>query len=42
MVKIMLTPAPDLDRYEKEMGFPSLKNLELCSTSEEWRVAHEP
>ena len=41
MVKTMLTPAPDLDRYEREMGFPLLKDMELSSKSEEWRQVHE-
>jgi NAD(P)H dehydrogenase (quinone) len=40
MMKMMLTPAPDLDRYEREMGFPQLKEMELSSKSEEWCQVH--
>jgi len=41
MVKVMLTPVPDLDRYEREMGFPLFKDMELSSKSKEWCQEHE-
>ena len=40
MMKTMLTPAPDLDRYEREMGFPAFRDMELSPKSEEWCEAH--
>ena len=41
MIKMMLTRAPDLDRWEREHGYPMLKAPVLAHDSEEWRGAAE-
>ncbi len=41
MAKMMLTRAPDLDRWERESGHPMLKAPVLAHDSEEWRAAAE-
>ena len=41
MIKMMLTRAPDLDRWERERGHPMLKAPVLAHDSEEWREAAE-
>jgi len=38
MMKTMLTPAPDLDRWESERGYPLLAEPALAHESEEWLV----
>ena len=38
MTKTMLTPAPDLDGWESERGYPLLTESELAHESEEWLV----
>ena len=41
MIKMMLTRAPDLDRWERERGHPMLKAPVFAHDSEEWRGAAE-
>ena len=41
MLKMMLTRAPDLDRWELERGHPMLKSPMLAYESDEWRTAAE-
>ena len=41
MIKMMLTRAPDLDRWERERGHPILKAPVLAYDSDEWRRAAE-
>ena len=41
MVKMMLTRAPDLDRWERERGHPVLEKPVLAHDSSEWREAAE-
>ena len=41
MGKMMLTRAPDLDRWERERGHPILRNPVLAQDSRDWRDAAE-
>ncbi len=41
MVKMMLTRAPDLDRWERERGHPMLREPVLAHDSPDWREAAE-
>ncbi len=41
MIKMMLTRAPDLDRWERERGHPMLKAPVFAHDSDEWRRAAE-
>ena len=41
MIKMMLTHAPDLDRWERERGHPMLKASVFAYDSEEWREVAE-
>ncbi len=41
MMKMMLTRAPDLDRWERERGHPMLAAPLLAHESDEWRAAAE-
>ena len=41
MIRMLLTRAPDLDRWERERGHPMLKAPVLAYDSEEWRRAAE-
>ncbi len=41
MVKMMLTRAPDLDRWERERGHPMLEKPVLAHDSREWRESAE-
>ena len=40
MIKAMLTPSWNTERFEKEQGFPVLRNMMPSSLSEEWKVTH--
>ena len=40
-VKMMLTRAPDLDRWERERGHPMLRKPVLAYDSRDWRQAAE-
>lgn len=40
IMKVILTPAPDLNKYESDMNFPTFKNMLLSSDSQEWRKEH--
>lgn len=40
MIKAALTSISNLDRYEREMGFPIFKNMSLSSDSKEWEKEH--
>ena len=37
LVKTILTPVPDLDRWESERGYPLLSNSALAHENDEWR-----
>ncbi len=37
LAKMMVTRAPDLDRWERDRGYPILKDPELAQDSVEWR-----
>ena len=41
MLKTILTPAPDLDRWAAERGHPLLNEPVLAHDSEEWRATAE-
>jgi uncharacterized protein YbjT (DUF2867 family) len=41
MVKMLLTRAPDLDRWERERGHPMLREPVLAHDSRDWREAAE-
>ncbi len=41
MVKMMLTRAPDPDRWARERGHPMLEKPVLAHDSREWREAAE-
>ena len=41
MIKMMLTRAPDFDRWERERGHPMLKAPVFAYASDEWRRAAE-
>lgn len=42
MLKTVLTPLPNLDKWESKMGYPILNNALLAHESEEWLInAHE-
>ena len=41
MIKMMVTRAPDLDRWERERDHPMLKAPVLAYDSDEWRGAAE-
>jgi hypothetical protein len=40
-IKILLTSAPNLDKYEKEIGFPKFSNMLLSKDSKEWCDTHK-
>ncbi len=41
MVKMMLTRVPDLDRWERDQGYPMLEKPVLAHNSPDWRQAAE-
>lgn len=41
MLRMLLTPAPNLDAWERSQGHVVLKNPALCHDSREWRSAAE-
>ena len=41
MVKMMLTRVPDLDRWERDQGYPMLEKPLLAHDSPDWRQAAE-
>jgi len=41
MLRTMLTPAPDFDRWESERSYPLIKEPALAHDSEEWLVTAE-
>ena len=38
LLKTLLTPVPDLDRWESERGYPILAESQLAHESPEWRL----
>ena len=40
MMKVVFTPAWNMEKYEKEMKFPKFKNMMLAAKSEEWQHEH--
>ncbi len=42
LVRTILTRVPDLDRWEREQGFPEVRDSLLAHESDEWRSQHEP
>ncbi|MFV1975595.1 MAG: NmrA family NAD(P)-binding protein [Candidatus Scalindua sp.] len=40
MIKVMLLPTWDMERFEKERDFPKFQNMMFSSDSNEWRKEH--
>jgi len=40
-IKMLLTPSPDMDKYERDQGHPLIANPEYSSDSNEWLSTHE-
>ena len=40
MMKVVFTPAWNMEKYEKEMKFPKFKNMMLSAKSKEWQYEH--
>ncbi|MDN5216112.1 NmrA family NAD(P)-binding protein [Fulvivirgaceae bacterium BMA12] len=40
MIKAMLTPSWDPEKFEKEQGFPVFKHMTLSGLSKEWKATH--
>ncbi len=40
MIRVMLLPTWDMEKFEKERGFPKFQNMMLSSESDEWRNEH--
>lgn len=41
MMKVMFTPAWDMEEFEKEANFPRFKDMMFSSKSEEWNTSHK-
>ncbi len=41
-IKMLLTPAPDMDSYERGLGHVLLRESEFTTGSEEWLAGHTP
>jgi uncharacterized protein YbjT (DUF2867 family) len=41
MIKAMLLPTWDMEKFEKERGFPKFQNMMFSYESDEWRKAHK-
>jgi hypothetical protein len=41
MIKAMLLPTWDMEKFEKERGFPKFQNMMFSSDSDEWRMEHK-
>jgi len=41
MLKVVFTPAWDMDRFEREQSFPKFKETQLSSQSTEWLATHQ-
>jgi len=41
MLKVVFTPAWDMDRFEREQAFPKFKETQLSSQSPEWLATHQ-
>ncbi len=41
MIKAMLTPVWNMEKYEKEQGFPKFKEMKFSSLSSEWKASHQ-
>ena len=39
--RMLVTPAPDIDEYERRQDHPSIENPEFSSESEEWIASHD-
>jgi len=40
-VKMLMTPAPDIDVYEQQQNYPLIKNPDYSSDSDEWFASHD-
>ncbi|MCH7774094.1 MAG: hypothetical protein IH784_06770 [Bacteroidetes bacterium] len=40
MIRAMLLPTWDMEKFEKERGFPKFQNMMFSSESDEWRNEH--
>lgn len=40
-IKMLMTPAPDLDDYEQQQDYPLIKEADYSSDSDEWLTAHD-
>ena len=41
-INMLLTPAPDMDSYERGQGHVLLREPEFTTSSEEWLAVHTP
>ena len=40
MIKAMLKPAWEMEKYDKEQGFPKFNEMTLSGLSDEWKSTH--
>lgn len=40
-IKMLMTPAPDMDDYEQQQDYPLIKEADYSSDSEEWLASHD-
>ena len=40
MMKVVVTPAWNMEMYEKQMQFPNFNNMMPSAKSQEWQQAH--
>ena len=40
-IKMLMTPAPDIDDYEQQQNYPLINNPDYSSDSEEWLASHD-
>ncbi|MEE8151264.1 MAG: NmrA family NAD(P)-binding protein [Nitrosomonadaceae bacterium] len=40
-IKMLMTPAPDMESYEQQQNYPLIKKPDYSSDSEEWLAAHD-
>jgi len=41
LIKMLMTPAPGMERYEQQQNYPLIKNPDYSSDSEEWLASHD-
>ncbi len=40
-IKMLMTPAPNMDQYEQQQNYPLIKNPMYSSDSDEWLASHD-